>query len=136
MRGLGATGPSGLERPLRRTPGRLVRRNSEIGMAESDNELYKKGLEWIWANSFRIQYMSCKQMTGRRLGRKSRRATRFQASILRLHSLEKKLESLIIRLNCLENKIHFSVVLPAVQEEYDDSCGDPVLSVEILIVLP
>ena len=26
---------------------------------------------------------------------------------LRLHSLEKQLESLIIRLNCLENKIHF-----------------------------
>ena len=74
--------------PLQRTPGRLVRRNSEIRVAESDNELYKKGLEWIWANSFRIQYMSCKQMTGRRLGRKSRRATRFQVSILRLYSLE------------------------------------------------
>ena len=88
VRGLGATGPSGLVQPLRRTPVRLVRRNSEIRVAESDNELYKKGLEWIWANSFRIQYMSCKQMTGRRLGRKSRRATRFQVSIIQLYSLE------------------------------------------------
>ena len=51
--------------------------------------------------------ISGESAAGLRLGRRGRRATRFQASILRLHSLEKKLESLIIRLNCLENKIHF-----------------------------